>query len=122
MGPPPEYPVKVDPAEKYCTGTCGDPPPKGDGELCGYPWLIDPDDYNCKLAEVWTAWRDAGLAQVKAQCDVDEIEKCRQQYEELATNEARRTSARDEFRRFDPTCCKKRSPDPDTPQQTPYGS
>ena len=122
MGPPPEYPVKVDPAEKYCTGTCGDPPPKGEGELCGYPWLIDPDDYNCKLADVWKAWRDAGLAEVKAQCDVDEIEKCRKQYEALATNEARRTSARDEFRRFDPACCKKRSSDPDTAQQTPYGS
>lgn len=128
MGPPPDYPMKIDPAEKYCTGTCGDPPPKGSGDLCGYPWLIDPDEYNCILAKVWTAWRDAGIAQVKAQCDVDEIEKCRKQYEELATNEARHDAAREAFRRFDPDCCKKnaghndRSSDNGVTQQTSYRS
>lgn len=121
MGPPPEFPVKANPAEKYCTSTCGTPPPKGPAKLCGYPWLIDPDDYNCKLADVWKAWREAGLARVKAQCDVDEIENCKKLYEEIATNDARRKAAKDAFDRFDPECCKKKSQEPGRQQQSPYG-
>ncbi|MEM6807847.1 MAG: hypothetical protein AAF350_02025 [Pseudomonadota bacterium] len=123
MGEPPEKLDQYNPAEKYCTDTCGEPPVDNTDGLCGDPYLIDPDDYNCKLAEVWTAWRDAGLAKVKAQCDVDEIEKCKQQYEDMAQAEARRNLARESFRRFNPDCCKKRSHDDGEPsQQSQHGS
>ena len=120
MGPPPEYPQVYDPAEKYCISICACPPEKGGAEFCGYPWLIDPDKLNCKIAEVWEIWKKLGIAEVTAQCRVDEIEKCRKQYEELANSETRRNTAREEFQRFDPCCCKKRSSGPDTPQQSTY--
>jgi len=108
-----QNPVIYDPFKKYCEDSCGEPPEDGDDTLCGYPWLIEPNDYNCKLAKVWEIWRDTGIAQVTAQCRVDEIEKCKKLYEEIATGDARRNTAREEFKRFDSSCCKKRSSDHD---------
>ncbi len=85
------------------------------------PFLIDPDLYDCRLAAAWKAWRAAGECQVNAQCKVDEVEKCREDYAEMNTPEARRKEARDALRRYYCRCEDSKPPPADdcTPDQQP---
>ena len=69
--------------------------------------MIDPDGYNCKLADAWETWRDAGVAQVEAQCKLDQVAKCREEYEAAADPQAKRDAARDALR-----CCDRKSHPP----------
>ncbi len=121
MGPPSKDPI-IDPAKKYCGDTCCEVPENSTEKFCGFPRLINPDDYNCKLDEAWRIWKKIGLIQVAAQCEVDEIEKCIKQYEEIATSEFRRNSAREAFQRFDSSCCKKGPSDSDESPKSSYTS
>ena len=100
------------------------PPPHKDPDPCTpecedcevirvcLPFLIDPDLYDCRLAAAWTAWRNAGECQTKAQCKVDEVEKCREDYAELNKPESRRKEARDALRRY-AECCEPKEPPPE---------
>lgn len=100
--PPSELsPELLDPERAYCGSECGAPPPESGVKMCGFPWLITPNDYDCKLAEVWKIWRQAGVAQAEAQCKVDEIEKCREEYEAAKESDAKREAAREALRRYD---------------------
>lgn len=61
-----------DPEGKWCD-ECGHDDDKPRIKLCGFPWLIEPNQYDCKLADVWKIWSEVGVAQVKAQCDFDQV-------------------------------------------------
>ncbi len=101
---PEGLPLKFrDPERAYCAN-CS-PPEPGAMEFCGFPWLIDPDGYNCKLADVWKIWRQAGVAQVVAQCKLDQVAQCREEYEAAADPMAKRDAARDALRRCDQKPC-----------------
>lgn len=107
-----------DPERYYCGSTCNAPPPS-DKELCGFPWLIDPDDYNCKLADVFKIWRACGKAKAIAECNVEQIEVCKTQYEESSTDEAKEDAAIDALRRKDQRNGCEESPTPPPPPQPP---
>lgn len=92
-----------DPERAFCESACEpDPPPPDD--LCGFPWLLPPDDYNCKLARVWEKWRDAGIKKAKAEFKFEQIAKCREELAQKSTPEAKRKAARDVLRRKDERC------------------
>lgn len=121
---PSKLPPKLkDPEDAYCASACS---AKSPGEskikLCGYPWLISADDYNCKLADLWQIWRSAGEAQAEAKCKFEQVAKCREQYEAASNAKAKREAARDALRRHDQKSC----PPPkapnhnDSPSQQPH--
>ena len=76
------------------------------------PFLIEPDLYDCRLAAAWEAWDAAGQCMVNAQSRVDEIEKCREDYQEANKPESRRKEARDAIRRYKSKCCVQDDPPP----------
>lgn len=112
----------TDPERYYCGSSCNAPEP-GDKELCGFPWIIDPDDYNCKLADVFKVWRSCGKAKAVAECEVEQIETCKKQYEESSTDAAKEEAATEALRRKDQRDgCKSSSaptPPPQSSQQPP---
>lgn len=114
---PEELPDEVrNPERAYCKDICDAEPPK-DPEimLCGFPWFIDPNLYNCKLADVWKIWRDAGVETAKKQCAVDAIAKCREDYESASTPEAKRDASRDALRRYGDKRCQPKDENCDEP-------
>lgn len=95
-------PRERDPERAYCESACSaTPPERSEIEFCGYPWLIGPNDYNCKLADVWEIWRKAGVAQAVAECKFEQVAKCREDYEAASDPSAKRDAARDALRRCD---------------------
>ena len=84
------------PEEHWCSH-CSDDDDSDDYhhglKLCGYPWLIEPSDYDCKLADVWNIWYEAGVRQVKAQCDYDAIVACREELAIALKPETKRKNA-----------------------------
>ncbi len=107
----------IDPERAYCKDVCEPPddvcknPEKSCCKPCGYPWLIDPDKFNCKLARVWEMWKVCGIERVKKQCAVDAIETYRTDYEDAAKPEAKRDTARDALRRFGNERCSSKKED-----------
>ncbi len=100
---PTNLPPKLkDPETGYCKSACSIEPPKESAiPFCGYPWLIEADLYNCKLAEVWKIWKDAGVAQAEAQSQFDQVAKSLEEYQAASKPEAKREAAREALRRHD---------------------
>ncbi len=92
---------ETNPEKAYCEDCCQDCPDEPVISCCGFPWLIDPEQYNCKVARLYECWRDAGVAQVMAQCKFDQVAANQQEYDEKSSEVAKRDSARKALRKKD---------------------
>ena len=98
-----ETPKIIDPESEYCTPACGkdaEPP-----ACCNYPYLIEPDKYDCTLAKAWECWKDAGIAQARAESAFEEIARIKEDYETKSDPETKRKAAAKSLRYCDIEPC-----------------
>jgi hypothetical protein len=91
---------EVCPAYAYCSGEC-QPPVNHCTCLIGYPWIIDPENFDCQLTNVWQAWSDAGIKEAKARSAYEQIAKDKEEYIKASTPEALEKAAKEALGRFD---------------------
>ena len=82
------------PEHEYCKKSLKEAQEKEEVRDSQFPYLIDPDDYNVEVANLWKAWRNAGEEQVKAECELTKIEKYKDQYAGDSSSEEKRKKAR----------------------------
>lgn len=88
------------PEHAYCSEKC-QPPKKDCTCLVGYPWIIDPENFDCQLTLVWQAWSDAGIRETKARSAFEQIAKDKEEYKKSSTPEAVEKAAAEALVRFD---------------------
>lgn len=101
--PPKDLPLALrDPERAYCESVCTPgPPTQSEIEFVGNPWLIKPEDYDCKVADVWKVWCEAGKEQAKKQERFDQTAKTREELESASDPAAKREAAREALRRHE---------------------